>query len=637
MGSPDPSYAAALEQPGVYIFLCNIIGCYIDAQDYNTARRIIQEHLLFDLESRPPASVTSGPMGFTLPALRLASGLNFLGLAHWHDHSSCGGGGHANHHHVHDHSAATKAWTRGLEYTKGFSEAVKAKAEKQPGVLPTLTEVESMVLQASTSLLDNLSQAAMQEGDFDSAIRYSQQVVTQLARVSAPFSPDLVAAQSQLLKTLLESEKMDDAELLCEELLKGFPHPVRTPPRLIPAETLAAVPAAVRLDSSRVLDELSSVMFQFSNVDYAEKFLQCSLVILQARLQPVDGIDAQGNHPALARAYNGLGVLQTQMRDFESATTNLSVALDMKLALKARGVPTAPAAATAVVDGSDLDAQQQQQQHPADDGLAEFYHNLGLAQLNLAASPAAAGGPASPEESKIAQDKALANLLLAQQSYLLRFTDGQGVVHKTHAGYSGLLSQLSGIYRQRGEDAQALSYVEEALAIKRDLFTPHSPQLAADLYTAAFLMSSRFARHADAVPLYRQLVAISSKSQGSRPPDQMALGVAQHWLALSLDRSGDTGMAVDAWRKSVESLEKAPQAGPREVMQVARALHRVLLATDAPEEAKKVEEKIEGLQRKVTEMEEKQRAAREAQEAVAKATETAGAEFTEAKETAAQR
>lgn len=604
------------------------MGCYIDAQDYNRAKRIIQQHLLFDLEKRSPATETgSAAAGFTLPALRLASGLNFLGLAHWHDHSGCGGGSHANHHHVHDHSAATKAWAQGLEYTKRFSETIKAKTEANPAAVPVLSEVESMVLQASTSLLDNLSQAAMQEGDFDGAISYSTQVVTQLARCSLPFSPDLVAAQSQLLKTLLESEKMDDAELLCEELLKGFPHPVRTPPRVLPAETRAAVPPQVRLDSSRILDELSSVMFQFSNLDYAEKFLQCSLVILQARLQPVDGLDAQGNHPALARAYNGLGVLQTQMRDFASAQTNLLVALDMKLALQARGVPTAPAAATALVDGADPEAQ------PADDGLAEFYHNLGLAQLNLAQSPPAAGGPASLVEAQALGDKALANLLLAQQSYIQRFSDAAGpglAANKIHAGYAGLLSQLSSVYRMRGDDAQALHYVQESLSIKRDLFTPHSPQLAADLYTAAFLLASRFARHAEAVPLYRQLVAISSKSQGSRPPDQMALGVAQHWLALSLDRSGETGMSVDSWRHSVECLEKA-KAGPREVMQVARELARVLRATDAAEEAQKVDDKIATLQRKLDDMEAKQKHTKEAQEAVEAATHTEGAQFTEAK------
>lgn len=242
-------------------------------------------------------------------------------------------------------------------------------------------------------------------GDVDGAVSYSQEVVANLSHSFPDLHHELIAGQAQLLKTLLEAQRMDDAEILCENMLKAFPHPSRTPEVAPPAELLATLPPTVTLDTSRVLDELSNVMFQFGNADYAEKFLQLSLLVLQARLggepeAPGAAPAPVGDHPALARAFNGLGLLQIQMKDYASAEQNLQVGLRMKLALAAA---QAQSGAPATV---------------GDDGTAEFYHNLGLAQLGLQKA-----------------DEAEKNLLSAREAYNKRYKDENGAVNKVQANY----------------------------------------------------------------------------------------------------------------------------------------------------------------------------------------------------------
>ena len=439
---------SALEAPAVYIFVCNVVGAYLDGENFAAAKRVLKEHMLWDLAGSSP-SATEG--SYDLKDLRIASGLNFLGLANWSDHSACGGHGHGHeghshaHTHSHDHSIAEKSWKEGLEYTRPFLSLIQAHRP-----IGALDDTDALMLQAATSLLDNLSQLRMSEGDIEGCVAASTEVVHNLAAAFAPMHHDLVSAQSQLLKTLLEAQKMDEAELLCEEMLKGFPHPSRTPALTPSMDMVAAIPPIVKLDTARVLDELSNVMFQFGNLDYAEKFLQLSLMVLQARLGGEPGQTSSGpssgpadlppvvtQHPALARAYNGLGLLQIQMKDFASAETNLQVGLDMKLALASLppDVPFSPPAGLRD-DDADVGAGGSRVP-PSDDGTAEFFHNLGLAQMGLA---------------KL--QEAETNLLQAQTQYLARFTDKDtGKVDKVQANY-GQSSQQQQQQLQQQQRAQ---------------------------------------------------------------------------------------------------------------------------------------------------------------------------------------
>jgi len=613
------AFEDAVEDTTVYTFLAYVVGAYIDGEAFNKAKRVLSEHLLFDYPATAPSSVEGT---YELRDLRLATGLNFLGMAMWHDHSACGGGGHANHHHHHDHSAAEKTWLAGVEYTKPFTRLLEdGKSVGQ------LDDTDLLFLQATSILLDNLSQAKMAAADVEGAVSYSEQVVLHLARSFPDLHHELVTAQAQLLKTLLEAQRMDDAEMLCEQMIKSFPkQDGRTPPAHLSAETLASIPATVTLDTARVLDDLSNVMFQFGNPEYAERFLVLSLIVLQARLrgQPIEGaeglVQPAGDHPAIARAYNGLGLLQIQMKDFASAEANLKEGLRMRLAV---GSPTAanlnlnPEAAASL---------------PADGGLAEFYHNLGLAQLGMAAaSNAAAVGGGSAVDPAVAElsAQAEANLLAAQAQYDVRYRDSTdpSKVNKAQPNYAGLMTQLAQLYKSRGDDEKALQFSQEALALKQQLFKPTSRELVSDLYLTAFLLSTRFGRHADAVPLYRQMVSIVSQPEGPRPPNPLNLGVSLHWMALALDKSGEAALAADAWRKALVQMEQC--MGPRELLPVQRELLRVLKALDLDAaEAEALQGKIDANEEKIVQMQQREQEAKE--KAAKEAQSNAGATFAEA-------
>jgi len=131
------------------------VGSYLDGEAFGKAKRVLSEHMLHDLESSSPSSVQGS---YDLKDLRLASGLNFLGIALWSDHSACGSHGHAHHHHTHDHSAAEKAWTKGLEYTRPFTRLLAAADANTRGALD---DTDTLFLQATTIILDNLSQLKM--------------------------------------------------------------------------------------------------------------------------------------------------------------------------------------------------------------------------------------------------------------------------------------------------------------------------------------------------------------------------------------------------------------------------------------------------------------------------------------------
>jgi len=152
------------------------------------------------------------------------------------------------------------------------------------------------------------------------------------------------------------------------------------------------------------------------------------------------------------------------------------------------------------------------------------------------------------------------------------------------------MSQLAQMYKMRGDEARALEFALESLAIKKELFAPHSPQLVSDLYLAAFLLSTAFGRHAEAIPLYRQMVSIVERAEGARPPNPQSLGVSLHWLAHALDKNAEPALAADAWRKALVQLEKCMSL--REVVPVQRELLRVLKDIGMDEEAQKLEATI---------------------------------------------
>jgi hypothetical protein len=614
----------ALEDTRVYTLLAFAVGAYIDGEAFSKAKSVIQAHLLFDYPASAPSDVEGT---YELRDLRLATGLNFLGMALWHDHSACGGGGHANHHHVHDHSAAEKSWEAGLAYTRPFTKLIEDGQS-----VNQLDDTDLLFLQATTILLDNLAQAKMSSGDLEGAVKYSEQVVLQLSRAFPDLHHELIAGQAQLLKTLLEAQRMDDAEMLCETMLKSFPRPSRTPDPHPTAEQLTqAVPHTVTLDTARVLDDLSNVMFQFGNPEYAEKFLQLSLLVLQARLRGQPGVEGAqaipaGDHPAVARAFNGLGTLQIQMRDFAAAEANLREGLRMRLQTGAPNASNLHLSADSAAAAS----------LPADGGLAEFYHNLGVAQLGQNAA-AAAGSAEDAVVQQARSEEALANLLQAQAQYDVRYrdsTDPTGkTINKVQPSYAALMSQLAQLYKVRGSDEQALQFSQEALAIKQQLFKPTSRELVGDLYLTAFLLSTRFGRHAEAVPLYKQLVTIVSQPEGARPPNPVNLGVALHWHALALDKSGEPALAADAWRKALVQMETC--MGPRELIPVQKELLRVLTQIGLDDEAKQVDGKIKANETKLQQqMQEKEREATQKQSAEAAAAaapqSNEGASFSEA-------
>jgi len=539
------SFAALLENPSVYTFVCYVVGAYVDGENVSRAKKVLNEHLLFDVDTRKPSTGTR----YELADLRLASGLNFLGVIHANDHTACGGGNHSNHHHVHDHAAALKAWTRALEYTKPLTDWLHAQRP-----VGKLNEVDVLFLQATTLTLDNLAQTKMTSGDLSEALSYSESLVFHLQVSHPPLHSDLLSGQAALLKVCLECNQMDKAELTAEQMLASFPHPKPFMNETEMNDAVNKLPESIELETSRLMDELSQLCFQFGNLDYAEKMQQMSLLVLHARLPRSTSSNTVSPHPALARSYNQLGLLQLQGKDYENAEKNLQRGLELKLAL-----------AGAQGEGN----------RDTDETLAEHYHNVGLSQMGTHQL-----------------EKAETHLLKAKKLYEIRFTDKDTKqVNKIHAGYAGLMSQLAQLYKFRSDWDSALNFSRQALELKQQLFAPHSKQLVGDLYATAHLLSHSFKDHEAAIPLYKQLVSIVEKADGALPPNPMTLAVALHWLATAYDAHGEKAFAADAWRKSLAQAEKV--MNPRELLTIQKELRRVLQELKFVDEITALDDKIE--------------------------------------------
>ena len=556
----DASHKSVLEHPSVYTLVCFIAGCYIDGEAFTKAKNLLNKHMLYDLSTSSPSSVEGA---YDLKDLRFASALNFIGIAEFSDHSACSGHGHGHHHHHHDHSKATAAWTQALTFTEPFTKMLLASKP-----IGELDPTDQLMLQATSIILDNLAQVSLNAGKMDEAVAYSRSDVNNLLSAYSPHSVNVVAGQSQLLRTLLESHQMDEAEILCEEMLATFPHPK---PGVEQGHS-ETIPEEVTLDTSRIFDELSTLVYQHQNLDYAEKFLQVSLAIMRARL-----VDEKGQpitiHPALARAENGLGLIQLQMKDYENAEQHLKLALDIKTKLVEMGIGRSQ--------------QTPDNTHaPSDDGLAEFHHNYGLSMMGTKKL-----GPS------------LQQLLAAKSKYTQRYTDpATGEVNLVHATYAGLCSQLAQLYRMQGDDKSALASSLEALELKQKLFTPTSTQLIPDLYLTAHIQANGLGDFKGAIPHYKQLISILELPQGRKAPDSNSLGAAFHWLANAYDRTDQIALAADAWRKSILQLEKG--MGPREVLPIMRNLLRVVKEIGLEQEKKELEGKISAAEEQLKQQEE---------------------------------
>jgi tetratricopeptide (TPR) repeat protein len=569
------AHAAALEHPAVYSFICSTAGCLIDAEAFTRAKDLLNKHMLHDLSTSTPSSIEGA---YDLKDLRMASALNFRGIALFSDHSACSGhghGGHGHHHHAHDHKEAEVAWQRAKEFTQGF---VKLVQETKP--VGKLDQTDALMLQANSIISDNLAQVCLADGRNDEAVALSKADVETVQSAFTPYSPLVISTQAQALKMLLETQHMDDAEVFTEQMLSAFPHPK---PGVDSKVSLAAIPDEVTVQTAAIYDELSIVMHQFQNLDYSEKFLQISLAILRARLVDPQTGKLHTVHPALARAENGLGLIQLQARDYDNAEKHLEEALKMKIALAELGYT---ASSPAQDDPQHPAAAAQNQQK--DDGLAEFYHNLGLAKFGL---------------KKLSEAEDL--LHQAREKYHLRYTDPvTGSKNLVHATYAGLCSQLSKLYRMSGKDEKALEASNEALKLKQQLFAPTSTQLLDDLYNSSHLTANVFHRYAEAIPLYRQVVSILERPIGSRPPESGALGAALHWLANSYDKSlpREPAMAAETWRKAIGQVRKTM---PGMVLPLQENLLRVVKELGGREaEEKQIEQAMQET-RQIIEKEEK--------------------------------
>jgi CHAT domain-containing protein/Tfp pilus assembly protein PilF len=300
-------------------------------------------------------------------------------------------------------------------------------------------------------------------------------------------------------------------------------------------ELCAATENDRALYEARRLYEESRKLRRASNYDGALRLVERALEIRERVLGP--------DHPEVAAAINGLGVLYRQKGEYPKSEQLTRQALEMRE--KALG-PDHPLVADSLNNLAILHSE-----------LGDYAKAEALFRRALAVREKALG----PEHLDVAQ--CLNNLGIlyrnkgeyakAEPFYQLALAIFEKRLGPEHLDVAQALNSVANLYWNKGDYTEAEPLYRRALAISEKALGPEHPAVAQYLNSLGILYRNK-GEYAKAVPFYQLALAIREKTLGLEHPD-VAASLSNLAECYYLD-TGETDKAEPLYRRALAIWEK---------------------------------------------------------------------------------